>query len=308
MPPLTTGSAANHLAPGIRGIVGTRLEGRETFYSQLYNVETSQRNYEDYLAATGLPIAVEKPQGVNIQSFDPIEGSTKRMTHVVYAIGFEVTEEAWDDDLYKGSGSMLREASEGLADSIAERTELEASRPFNTEGFDGTFTVLPDTLSIFNTAHTPIPGAQGITQANRPASNADLNVTSYRAALTASRRLRDDQGKRIPAAFRNVKLWVPPENEYTALEIVKSSNRPDTANKVENVSMNATSVGVCPYMDDTDSWFLQGNKTHNVFLWRWRPRMDSFDDRRARVAVHVAYVRFSYAFVHWLGWYGSPGE
>lgn len=308
MPPLTTGSAANHLAPGIRGIVGTRLAGRETYYSQMYNVETSMRNYEDYLAATGLPIAVEKPQGVNIQSFDPIEGLTKRLTHTVFAIGFEVSEEAWDDDLYKGSGSMLREASEGLADSIAERTELEATRPFNTEGFDGTFTVLPDTSAVFATSHNPITGAQGIAQGNRPSTNADLNVTSYRAGLTASRRLRDDQGKRIPGAFRSTTLWVPPENEYAAMEIVKSSNRPDTDARVENVTKNATSVKSNPYLDDVDSWFLQGNKTHNVFLWRWRPRMDSFDDRRARVAIHVAYVRFSYAFVHWLGWYGSPGE
>ena len=93
MPPITTSSFAQHLAPGIREIVGTNLEGRESFYSMYHNVETTKRNYEDFLWSTGLPIAVEKPQGTNIQSFDPIEGLTKRLTPKVYAIGMEVTEE-----------------------------------------------------------------------------------------------------------------------------------------------------------------------------------------------------------------------
>src|SRR5262245_38547897 len=101
MPTVTTGQVPNHLLPGIREIIGTDLEGREMYYSHLYNVGTSDRNFEDFLAATGLPTAVEKPQGADIQSFNVLEGLTKRLSPVVWAIGAEVTMEAWDDDLYK---------------------------------------------------------------------------------------------------------------------------------------------------------------------------------------------------------------
>lgn len=306
--PLSTGSVAEHLAPGIRDILGTRLSGREAHYSLLYNVESTVRNFEDYLAGTGLPIAVEKPQGVDIQSFDPIEGVTKRLTPVVTALGFEVTEEAWEDDLYANKGSVIREAANNLADSLVERVEIDAHRPFNAEGFDTTFTVLPITTEgFFATTHVPIAGGQGISQNNRPSTNTDLNVTSLRTCFTTFKRYRDDQNKRIPGFVKAASLHIPPELQFVAEELLGSVNRPDTANLVKNVTMGAVSIHVDPYMDDTDSWFVRSPKVQTYFLWRWRPRMDSFDDRRARVSIHVAYQRFSFAPVGWMGWYGSNG-
>lgn len=308
MPPVTTAGFANHMAPGLRAIIGTNLGGRESFYSKLYNVETSQRNYEDYLAGVGLPIATVKPQGVNIVSYDPVEGTTKRMTPVVYAIGMEVSAEAWDDDLYANKGSAIRDGANGIADSLAERVEIEAHIPWTTVGFGTTvFSVLPDNSAFFSTTHAPITGAQGVTQSNRPTADVDLTVTSYRAGFTQFRKYKNDQGLRIPGISQPVKLIVSPDDEYNAYEIIRSPDRPDTANRAINVSPNATVV--CdPYLsDDTDAWFLQSSKHYAYFLWRWRPMLDSFDDRRARVAVHVGLVRFSAQPVHWLGNYGSPG-
>src|SRR3989304_8847529 len=96
MPPVLTGSFANHLAPGLRAIIGANLMGRETTYTSYYNMGTTNRKFEDYAAATGLPIAVEKPEGADIQSFDPLESAaagigggpagTKRPTPKGYAI------------------------------------------------------------------------------------------------------------------------------------------------------------------------------------------------------------------------------
>lgn len=309
MPPIYPGTMAQHMQPGFRAIVGTTLDGRTTYYSQMLRVESTSRNYEDYFAATGIPMAVEKPAGVDIQAFDPLEGATKRVRPIVYAAGVEITEEAWDDDLYTGKGSAIREAAGGLGESLAERTELEAHRMFNTDGFPGgTITVLPDSLTFFNTAHTPIAGGQGITQANMPATNADFNVTSFRSALTQFRRYRTDQGYRIPQYGSPTELWVPFENEYAAKEVINSTYRPDAGNMVDNVTKGEVTVKTNAYLDDTDSWFLKAPKHFAVMLWRWRPRMDSFDDRRARVAIHVIYSRFVTFPYHWLGWYGSPGQ
>lgn len=311
MPPSLTTSFANHMAPGIRQIVGTNLGGRKSYYSMINNVETTVRNYEDYLAGTGLPIAVEKPQGENITAYDPIEGTTKRLTPKVYAIAMEVSEEAWDDDLYANKGSAIRDGANGLADSVAERVEIEAHRPWTAEGFvaaaTSLWTVLPDASGFFATSHASITGGQGPTQANRPTTEADLTVTSLRAALIQGRKYKNDQGLRIPAISQFSTLIVSPDDEYNANEIIKSPERPDTANRVTNVTPNLT-IMCDPYLsDDTDAWFLQAPKHYAYFLWRKRPVLDSFDDRRARVAIHTILCRFSNAPVHWLGNYGTTG-
>lgn len=315
MPPVLTSGFANHMAPGLRAIIGTNLGGREAYYSELYNVENTQRNYEDYLAGVGLPIASLKPQGANIVSHDPLEGLTKRLTPVVYAIGMEVSAEAWDDDLYSNKGSAIRDGANGIADSLAERVEIEAHKPWTAEGFltsAALWPVLPEpnstTVSFFSTTHAPITGAQGVTQANKPTTDVDISITSYRAGLTQFRKYKNDQGLRIPGIAQPTKLIVTPDDEYIALEIVNSPDRPDTANRAINVTKGRTRVVCDPYLsDEVDSWFLQSAKHFAFFLWRWRPMLDSFDDRRARVAVHVGLVRFSNAPVHWLGNYGSSG-
>lgn len=309
MPPTNTTSFASHLAPGFREVINLRLSGRQAYYSQYYRVETSMRNYEDWLVGTTLPIAVEKPQGIDIQTFDPLEGSTKRLSHKTYAIGCEITEEAQDDDLYKGNGSALADTPNSMADALAERVELEAHLPFLAGGFDGTtFTVLPDSSGFFATAHAPITGAQGVSQANRPAVDVDLNITSFRAALTQFRKYKNDQGMRVPGYVYPTKMFVPPDLEWDAKEILGSVNRPDTANRVENVTKDEVSLVVDPYLsDDTDEWLLRAEKHHAIFLWRKRPVFDSFDDRKARVAIFVALQRFGFGPIHWLGWFGSPG-
>lgn len=311
MPPSLTTGFANHMAPGIRQIIGTNLGGRNSYYSRIANVETTTRNYEDFLMGTGLPIAVEKPQGENIQAFDPIEGTTKRLTPKVYAIGMEVSEEAWDDDLYANKGSAIRDGANGLADSVAERVEIEAHRPFTVEGFNTSapwFPVLPSgTTAFFSASHAPITGGQGVTQSNIQATNADLSVTSLRSALTVFRKYKNDQGLRIPGIAQPTMLMVSPDDEWNAMEILKSPERPDTANRVTNVTPSLTLL-VNPYLsDDADAWFLQAKKHYNFFLWRKRPVLDSFDDRRAHVAIHTILCRFSNAPVHWLGNFGSSG-
>lgn len=311
MPPSLTTGFANHMAPGIRQIIGTNLGGRNSYYSMLNNVETTNRNYEDFLMGTGLPIAVEKAQGENIQAFDPIEGGTKRLTPKVYALAMEVSEEAWEDDLYANKGSAIRDGANGLADSLAERVEIEGHRPWTVEGFNTSapyFPVLPDgTTAFFSATHTPISGSQGVSQSNIHSTNADLSVTSLRAALTTGRKYKNDQGLRIPSIAQFSKLIVSPDDEWNAMEIIKSPERPDTANRVMNVTPSLT-ILCDPYLsDDADAWFLQSKKHYAYFLWRKRPVTDSFDDRRAHVAIHTILCRFSNAPVHWLGNFGSAG-
>jgi hypothetical protein len=310
-----TGEFSEHLAPGLREIVGTRLGGRETIYSRLLRTETSARNFEDYLAGAGLPVATLKAEGDNIDVFDPLEGKKIRVTFETYAIGMEVSQEAMEDDLYKGSGSALVEAGNNMADSLAEAAEIQFNRFFNTEAFATSSVVsfmrtLPDnssTVSIFNTAHNPVSGGEVGTQTNRPATDVDLTLSSFRTALIQFRRYKDDRAKRIPNVTRPNRLAVPPELEYDAREIVGNPTRTDTANDIQNVTRGAVEVVPNPYMDDTDSWVLLAPLHWLIALWRRRPDMDSFDDRRARVSITTMTQRIGKVAVHWLGTYGSPG-
>lgn len=309
MPPAVTGGFSNHLAPGLEAIIGTNLEGRESFYSRYYNVKTSNRNYEDVLAAAGLPIASSKPQGQPITAVDPLEGTTQRVTFPTWGIGMEVSEEAWDDDLYANDGSALRDGANGIADSLAERVEVEAHRPLNAEGFDGsTYTVLPDSSGLFATSHSPVTGGEAAAQANRPSTDADISVTTYRAALITIRKYVNDRGLRIPGFCTAARLILPPDNTFDAQEIVQSKMRPDTMNQVDNVSPGIEILPQGnPYITDTDQWIIQCRMHYLNFYWRWRPRLDSFDDRRSRVAIFVGYERFNVIARHWLGLYGSSG-
>jgi len=320
MPPVLTGSFANHLAPGLKAIIGANFMGRETTYTSYYNMGTTNRKFEDYAAATGLPIAVEKPEGVDVQSFDPLESAaagigggpagTKRLTPKVYAIGAEVSMEAWEDDLYVNNGSAVREVGNGIADSLAERLEIEAHSPF-INGFDTTtFTVLPDASAFIATSHASIVGAQGPAQANRPATDVDLNLTSLRASFIRMRKWKNDQGLRIPAFAKPKTLYVTPDFEYDALELLRSTDRPDTANRAVNVTAGMVNVVSDAYLSDetsSDMWLVQAQRHFAEFLWRKRPFFDSFDDRRKRIAIFVGLERFVAQPVHWLGWDGCPG-
>lgn len=305
MPPSQSGGFSEHLRYGISAVIGTQLKSARSYYSAYYNMKSSDGNFEDVLAAAGLPIAPQKTETGAIQSLDPLEGDTKRVSFNEWAIGFEVTQVAWEDDRIKNNGSALRDAATGIADSLRERVEVEAHRPLNAEGFDGTFTVLPDGLSLFNTAHLPIVGGEAPAQSNR--NDVDLSVTSYRDAAIVFEKWFNDRGLRIPGYSTPEKIIVPPDLRYVSAEIFKSTDRPDTANRAVNVNREEVDINVTPYITDVDAWFLQGQRHFMDFYWRWRPRFDNFDDRRRRIAVFVGIERFQVFPWGWIGMHGSQG-
>lgn len=311
----STSQISEQLVPGLRDIIGVRLGGRVSFYSQLLRVEASERSFEEILHGAGLPIATELPESEPYDTYDPIEGAKKRVTHNAFGIGAEVTQEAMEDNLYSGQGSTLDSLGNGLADSLAEVVEIQGHRFFNTEAF-ATSTVpsflqpLPDlsaSISVYNTAHGAITGGEAGTQSNRPATDVDLTMTSFRTALSAMKRYRNDRNLRVPEATFPSRMVVPPEIEWDAKEILGSKNDPTTSNLVENVTKGIVSLIVDPYLDDIDSWFLLPPEHWLLFLWRVRPAMDSYDDKSRRVAVFVGRERFGMGAIHWLGPYASPG-
>lgn len=307
MPTMTTGSFAKHLDPGYRAVIGTELKGAMSFYTRFSNMRNSERNFEDVFYAAGLPIAPRKFEADNITAVDALEGNDKRVTFEEWGIGVEISQVVWEDDLFAGKGSALRDSAKGIADSLRERVEVEAHRPVNAEGFDGTtFTVLPDASGLFATSHVPVAGGEAAAQANRPSTDVDLSITSARDAHITAMKYVNDRGMRIPGFTNFTRLIIPPDLKFIAEEIFKSTNRPDTTNLVENVTPDME-IMVSPYITDTDQWIMQSAKHGMDFWWRSRPRFDSFDDRRKRVAVMVGWERFKVQPLTWLGMFGSTG-
>jgi hypothetical protein len=293
------------MAYGISAVIGTELKSAQVYYSRYYNMKSSDGQYEDVLAGTGLPIAPQKTETGPITSVDPLEGSTKRVTFNEWAIGFEVSRTAWEDDRLKNKGSALRDAATGIADSLRERVEVEAHRPLNGEGFDGsTYTVLPDSSGLFATSHSPVTGGEAAAQSNR--TDIDLGVSSYRDATIVFKKWVNDRGLRIPGYSTPVRLIIPVDLEYVAREIIQSPDRPDTPNRAKNVSPQVE-ISATPYKTDTDSWVLQGNRHKMDFYWRSRPRFENFDDRRRRVGIFVGWERFKEFPNSWIGMWGSTG-
>jgi len=304
---MNTGGFSEHLAPGLMAIVGTRLKSRETYYSMFTNKRTTRRNYEDVLAATGLPMASAKGEGDPIISEDALEGNTKRITPEEWGIGCEITQTAWEDDLYSGDGSALRAAANGIGDSLLERKEVEAHSAIFVDGFSSTaYTVLPaNTEAVFDTTHDPISGGEAAAQSNR--EDVDISVSSFRDAMIRFRKWTNDRGYRIPG-YATPKLLVGGEDlRYVFEEIVKSTWRPDTANRVENVTKNAVTPMNTPYITDTTDWFIFGDKHFNDYFARSGARFDNFDERRRRVAVFVGWERYKFQCYHWLGVHGAQG-
>lgn len=306
-----TGGFANHLSPGIMAIAGTEFRTRnsERYWPKLWRTMNSKRNFEDVLAAAGLPVAAENPEGHAVNLVDPLEGITKRVFHTEWAIGFAVTQPAWEDDLMATKGSALRAAATGIPNSLIERQEIEGHRPFNTEGFDGTtFTVLPDLSGLFATSHLPVTGGEAAAQGNRPSPDVALSLSAYRLRLINFRLQTDDRGNRIPAEFTPARLITTEQNRYVAMEVVKPGTRPDQENPAfPNYSAGATDVSITPYINTATHWFIQAQQHYMLWLWRRQPAYDSFDDRSRRIATFIGFQRFSIFPHHWRGMDGTTG-
>jgi hypothetical protein len=310
MPPAMTGGFSNHLAPGIMAIAGTQARRRngQRFWPNYWKVMNSRRNFEDVLAAAALPVAPQKPEAQAILAVDPLEGNTQRIFHDEWGIGFEVSQNAWEDDLMANKGSALRAASTGIPDSLIERQEIEGHRPFNTEGFDGTFTVLPDASTLFATSHVPIAGGEAPAQSNRPSPDVALSLSAYRTQMINFRLYVNDRGLRIPEFYTPRWLITTENNRFVAEEIIRSPTNPTQLNPaVINASQNMTGIAITPYITVATHWFIQAQNHFMLWLWRRQPAFDSYDDRRRRIAVFVGFQRFSIFPHHWGGMAGSTG-
>jgi len=271
-------------------------------YTKFMNVETSDKQSEKDSYESGFVTMPEKGEGV-AASYDAIlPGISKNYVHKTYALGYELTEEAVEDNLR--TPETFAKLPQALSRSAIETVETEAANVINT-GLDGTVTGF-DGVALFNTAH---PNLDGSTQSNTPSTQADLSVTSLTAGLTAIEKYVDEKGLKRPT--KAVMLLVPVDLWNVAEELLGSEYKPYVANNEVNAFRKKDlQYFVGHYLTDTDAWVLLSEKENHKLKFFWRVRLgalkrgNDFDTTNLK---HLSRMRFSTGYSHWMGTYGSQG-
>ena len=269
-------------------------------FSKFFNVLNSTKQSEKDSYESGFGLMPEKTEGAAATYDVVLPGIAKNYLHKTYAMGYEITEEAIEDNLQ--SPETFNKLPQALNRSAIETVEITATNIFNngfsTNGFDG--------VPLFSTAH---PNLGGGTQANKPTTDADLSVSSLTAGLTSIEKYTDERGLRRPT--KAALLAVPTDSWYIAEELLKSEFKPYVANNERNaLQAKDLQYTVAHYLTDTDAWFLLAEKTNHMLKFFWRIKLGGlrrgtdFDSTNLK---HLARMRFSVGYSHWMGTYGSSG-
>jgi hypothetical protein len=289
------------LLPGLNALFGLEYDKYENEHAEIYETETSERSFEEETKLSGFGAAPVKNEGQALSYDNAQESFTARYTHETVAMGFSITEEAMEDNLYD---SLSARYTKALARAMAYTKQVKAAQLLNT-GFD-TFTG-GDGVTLFNTAH---PTVQGVTNRNRPAVDADLNETSLEQAVIDIAAFTDERGLLIAARPR--KLIVPPALMFVATRLLQTELRVGTADNDLNALKSNGSIPegyrVNHYLTDTDAWFL-GTDVPNGYKHFVRSPMATtmdgdFDTGNTR---YKARERYSFGVSDPLGMYASPG-
>ena len=289
------------LLPGLNALFGLEYEKYENEHSEIYETESSERSFEEEVKLSGFGAAPVKPEGSSI-SFDTAQESfTARYNHETVAMGFSITEEAVEDNLYD---SLSARYTKALARGMAYTKQTKAAALLNT-GLD-TFNS-GDGVTMFSTSH---PTVQGGNNSNRPSTNSDLNETSLEQAVIDIAAFKDERGLLIAARPR--KLIVPPALMFVATRLLQSEMRTGTADNDINALVNNGSIPegfrVNHYLTDTDAFFLTTDIPNGLKHFERTPmttQMDGdFDTGNVR---YKARERYSFGVSDPLGMYASPG-
>lgn len=298
---ITTGSFAKAIFPGVNAFWGKAYESHRKEYPDLFDVEKSNRNYEEDVGISGFGLAPVKSETGSISFDSESQTYVKRYTHTVYGIGYIITREMMEDDLYDIVGERR---SKGLAFSINQTIETVAANVYN-RAFNSSYTG-GDAKEMCATNHVTSNGDQ----ANELATAADLSEASLEQAIIDINNFKNDRGLKI--AIMPKKLIVPPALAFEAERILKSTLQNDSANNAINA---VKSMGVLPggyavnhYLTDTDAFFIRTNCPDGLkFFMRRTPQFEMDNDSDTQNAKFMATVRFDAGWTDWRGVYGSPG-
>jgi len=291
------------LLPGLNALFGMEYGRYNDEHAQIFETETSERSFEEETKLSGFGAAPVKNEGSAIAYDNAQEAFTARYTHETIAMGFSITEEAVEDNLYD---SLSTRYTKALARAMAYTKQVKAAAILNN-AFPGSGVTYGDGKTLCATDH---PLVSGGTNSNTPATPADLNETSLEAAVIQIAAWTDERGLLIAAKPR--KLVVPPSLQFVATRLLETELRPATADNDINAMRSMGSIPggytVNNYLTDNNAWFLMTDIPNGLKHFVRTPMQTSMDaDFDTGNARYKARERYSFGVSDPLGIFGSPG-
>jgi hypothetical protein len=290
------------LLPGLNALFGLEYAKYGEEHKEIYETESSERSFEEETKLSGFAAAPVKNEGSAIAYDNAQEAWTARYTHETIAMGFSITEEAVEDNLYDSLSSRYTKA---LARGMAYTKQVKAAFVLNNAFAGGP--TYGDGQVLCSTAH---PLVSGGVNSNTPSTPADLNETSLENAVIQIAAWTDERSLLIAAKPK--KLVVPPSLMFVATRLLETELRVGTNDNDVNALKNNGSIPegytVNHYLTDTNAWFLLTDVPNGLKHFVRTPMstgMDGdFDTGNVR---YKARERYSFGVSDPLGIFGSPG-
>jgi len=288
------------LLPGLNALFGLEYARYGEEHKEIYETETSERSFEEETKLSGFSAAPVKNEGQAIAYDNAQEAWTTRYNHETIALGFSITEEAIEDNLYD---SLAARYTKGLARAMAYTKQVKAAAILNN-GFNSAY-LGGDGVALFSTAH---PLVNGGTNANTPTTQADLNETSLESAVIQIAAWTDERGLLIAAKPK--KLIVPPSLQFVATRLLETKLRVGTNNNDINAIENNGSIpeGYTQnhFLTDVNAWFLTTDVPNGMKHFERTPLQNSMDgDFDTGNVRYKARERYSFGYSDPLGAYAS---
>ena len=290
------------LLPGLNALFGLEYKQYGEEHKEIFEQETSERSFEEEVKLSGFAAAPVKNEGAAIAYDNAQEAYTARYNHETIAMGFSITEEAMEDNLYD---SLSARYTKALARAMAYTKQVKGANILN-RAFNASYTY-GDGVVLCSTAH---PLVSGGTNSNRPTTASDLNETSLESAIIQISNWTDERG--LLVAGKPKKLVIPPDLMFIAQRLLKTEGRVGTADNDINA---VRSMGVIPggfsvnhYLTDTNAWFITTDIPNGLKYFIRTPMSTSMDgDFDTGNARYKARERYSFGVSDALGVFGSPG-
>ena len=290
------------LLPGLNALFGMEYKRYAEEHKEIYETETSDRSFEEETKLSGFSAAPVKNEGQAIAYDNAQEAWTARYNHETIAMGFSITEEAMEDNLYD---SLSTRYTKALARAMAYSKQVKAANILNN-GFNAAFPG-GDGVSLFSTAH---PLVSGGTNSNRPTVASDLNETSLENAVIQIAAWTDERGLLIAAKPR--KLIVPPALMFVTTRLLETNLRVGTTDNDINALKNNGAIPegytVNHFLTDPNAWFLTTDVPNGLKHFERVPMSTSMDaDFETGNSRFKARARYSFGWSDPLGMFASPG-
>ena len=291
------------LLPGLNALFGLEYARYGEEHKEIYETETSERSFEEETKLSGFSAAPVKNEGSALQYDNAQEAWTSRYNHETIALGFSLTEEAVEDNLYD---SLAARYTKALARAMAYTKQVKAANVLNN-GFNAAIAG-GDGVSLFNAAH---PLVNGGSNSNVPSTAADLNETSLENAVIQIAAWTDERGLLIAAKPK--KLIVPPALQFVATRLLETELRVGTTDNDINALKNNGAVpegyAINHFLTDVNAWFLTTDVPNGLKHFVRSPLTNSMDgDFDTGNVRYKSRERYSFGWSDPLAIYGSSGS